>query len=65
MWGGEELLTLDYGKLMAALWGVCKRLQARVEALEKRYVLRIPGGDSALVLQEKQQLESFLRTEKF
>ena len=35
MWGGEELLTLDYGKLTAVLWGVCKRLQARVEALEK------------------------------
>ena len=30
-----------------------------------RYVLRIPGGDSALLLQEKHQLESFLRTEKF
>ena len=29
------------------------------------YVLRIPGGDSALLLQEKHQLESFLRTEKF
>ena len=27
MWGGEELLTLDYGKLTAVLWGVCKRLQ--------------------------------------
>ena len=25
MWGGEELLTLDYGKLTAVLWGVCKR----------------------------------------
>ena len=36
MWGGEELLTLDYGKLTAVLWGVCKRLQARVDALEKR-----------------------------
>ena len=35
MWGGQELLTLDYGKLTAVLWGVCKRLQARVEALEK------------------------------
>ena len=35
MWGGEELLSLDYGKLTAVLWGVCKRLQARVEALEK------------------------------
>ena len=36
MWGGEELLTLDYGKLTAVLWGVCKRLQRRVEALEAR-----------------------------
>ena len=35
IWGGEELLTLDYGKLTAVLWGVCKKLQARVEALEK------------------------------
>ena len=35
MWGGEELLTLDYGKLTAVLWGVCKKLQARVDALEK------------------------------
>ena len=28
MWKGQELLTLDYGKLTAMLWEVCKRLQA-------------------------------------
>ena len=34
--GGEELLTLNYGRLTAVLWGVCKKLQARVEALESK-----------------------------
>ena len=29
MWGGEELLTLDYGKLTAVLWGVCKAAERR------------------------------------
>ena len=33
---GEELLTLDYSRLTAVLWGVVKKLQARVEALEKK-----------------------------
>ena len=33
---GEELLTLNYGRLTAVLWGVCKQLQARVEALETK-----------------------------
>ncbi|CAE7780885.1 unnamed protein product, partial [Symbiodinium necroappetens] len=28
---GQELLTLDYSRLTAVLWGVCKRLQSRVE----------------------------------
>ena len=32
---GRELMTLDYARLTAVLWGVCKRLQARVEALAK------------------------------
>ena len=32
---GEELLTLDYSRLTAVLWGVVKRLQARVEDLEE------------------------------
>ena len=34
--GEQELLTLDYSRLTAVLWGVCKRLQARVEALENK-----------------------------
>ena len=32
---GQELMTLDFSRLTAVLWGVCKRLQARVDALEK------------------------------
>jgi len=32
----EELLTLDYCKLTAVLWGVCKQLQARIKALESK-----------------------------
>ena len=32
----EELLTLNYSRLTAVLWGVCKKLQSRVEALEKK-----------------------------
>ena len=31
----QQLMTLDYSRLTAVLWGVCKKLQARVEALEK------------------------------
>ena len=31
----QELMTLDFSRLTAVLWGVCKRLQARVDALEK------------------------------
>ena len=31
----QELMTLDYSRLLAVLWGVCKKLQARVDALEK------------------------------
>ena len=31
---GEQLLTLDYSRLTAVLWGVVKRLQKRVEDLE-------------------------------
>ena len=31
----RNLMTLDYARLTAVLWGVCKRLQARVEALER------------------------------
>ena len=33
---GEELMTLDYSRLTAVLWGVVKRLQKRVEELEKK-----------------------------
>ena len=32
----EKLLTLNYSRLTAVLWGVCKKLQSRVEALEKK-----------------------------
>ena len=46
MWGGEELLTLDYGKLTAVLWGVCKKLQARVDALEKPKKPKTRRGES-------------------
>ena len=46
MWGGKELLTLDYGKLTAVLWGVCKKLQARVEALEKPKKPKTRRGES-------------------
>ena len=31
----DQELTLDYSRLLAVLWGVCKKLQARVDALEK------------------------------
>ena len=34
--GEQELLTLDYSRLTAVLWGVCKSLQSRIEALEKK-----------------------------
>jgi len=40
LWGtrpgadGEELLTIDYSRLVTVLWGVVKNLQARIEELE-------------------------------
>ena len=34
--GGRELMALDYQKLSVVLWGVVKKLQRRVEALEKK-----------------------------
>ena len=34
--GKQELLTLDDSRLTAVLWGVCKSLQSRIEALEKK-----------------------------
>ena len=34
--GEQELLTLDYGRLTAVLWGVCKSLQNRIESLEAK-----------------------------
>ena len=37
----EGLLTLNYQRMVAVLWGVCKDLQKRVEKLERRR-----GGDS-------------------
>ena len=40
--GDQELMTLDYSRLTAVLWGVCKRLQSRIEALEKK-----PKGNRA------------------
>ena len=33
---GRELMALDYQKLCVVLWGVVKKLQRRVEALEKK-----------------------------
>ena len=33
---GRELMALDYQKLSVVLWGVVKKLQRRVEALEKK-----------------------------
>ena len=33
--GGRELMALDYQKLSVVLWGVVKKLQKRVEKLEK------------------------------
>ena len=33
---GKELMCLDYQKLSVVLWGVVKRLQKRVEKLEKK-----------------------------
>ena len=33
---GRELMALDYQKLSVVLWGVVKKLQKRVEALEKK-----------------------------
>jgi len=38
----EGLLTLNYQRMVAVLWGVCKDLQKRVEKLEKKK----KGGDS-------------------
>ena len=34
--GEQELLTLDYCRLTVVLWGVCKSLQSRIEALETK-----------------------------
>ena len=51
------------------LYEVEAKLQAAAKRGELegglRYVLRISREDSALLLQEKQQVESFQRTEKF
>ena len=33
---GRELMALDYQKLSVVLWGVVKKLQKRVEKLEKK-----------------------------
>eukprot|EP00439_Symbiodinium_sp_Y106_P078484 s2364_g17.t1 len=33
--GDRELMALDYQKMFVVLWGVCKRLQSRIETLEK------------------------------
>ena len=40
---GRELMALDYQKLSVVLWGVVKKLQKRVEKLEKKKVRK---GDS-------------------
>ena len=29
-------MTLDFSQLTAVLWGVCKKLQSRIEALEQK-----------------------------
>ena len=33
---GRELMALDYQKLSVVLWGIVKKLQKRVEKLEKK-----------------------------
>ena len=32
--GDEPSLSLDYSRLVCVLWGVCKQLQTRLDALE-------------------------------
>ena len=32
--GDQPLLSLDYSRLVCVLWGVCKGLQTRIDALE-------------------------------
>ena len=32
--GDEPLLAVDYSRLVWVLWGVCKQLQSRIDALE-------------------------------
>ena len=32
----EEIKSLDYSRLVTVLWGVCKNLEKRVQALEAR-----------------------------
>ena len=34
--GGRDIMALDYQKLSVVLWGVVKKLQRRVEKLEKK-----------------------------
>ena len=38
---GRELMALDYQKLSVVLWGVVKKLQRRVEKLEKKKAARV------------------------
>ena len=70
-WKGKSYSALvaqsrdDNNLATGEVWQGLRRRQAAFAGSGFCYVLRIPGGDSALLLQEKQQLESFLRTEKF
>ena len=34
----EAILTLDYPRVVCLLWGVCKNLQSRLDALEQTSV---------------------------
>ena len=40
----RELMTLDYQKMFVVLWGVCKRLQSRIETLEKGKRIKRAAG---------------------
>ena len=48
--GGRELMGLDYQKLSVVLWGVVKKLQKRVEKLEKKKGRKGDSEDGAMEL---------------
>ena len=33
---GRDLVALDYQKMIVVLWGVCKKLQGRIDTLENK-----------------------------